>query len=804
MFLATVLLYPCVLAVLCVGAGLLVDRCSGGVLPAPLLLTVGAAAQIALSQVITYLAPIAPATPVAMAVLGALGLLLGWSRMAALARRRRALAWMLALPVLAYALALAPVLLTGRPSFSSFLVLADSAVHMVGADYLIAHGQDYVHLDLHSSYGLLVNGYYNTSYPSGADTLFGGSALLLRLPLIWAFQPFNAFMLATAVGPAWLLARRVGLRGALAGVGALSVTLPALVYGYELVGSVKEITALPMLLTLGCLVALRARWLVGSPRGAIPFALVAAAGVSALGVGFGVWILASVLVLLALAVGELRAGRADPRRLLLLTAAGGLVTLIAAWPTWVNLSASLHVAQTIASTSNPGNLHTPLRKLQLFGIWLRGSYKPPPLHTDLTLTHALIALAGVATVLGAVHIVRSRTYALAGWLAAMLVAWVVIDQNVTTWVGAKTLVLTSPVVVLLAWGAVAALRGSSRRLLSRLAAPLLALILTGGVAVSDAMQYRGSNLAPTARYREMDWLNRHFAGRGPALLTDFDDYALYVLRDLDPSGPDLAATPAALAPAASGYGQPVHLDRVPPAALLRYPLIITRRDPAASRPPAAYRMLWQGAYYQVWERRAGAPAAILHVPLTGSVAAQCRRIEGLARLPGANGRAQLMAAPAPELLRIPLLAASHPSSWGHQRQGLVMRLPGRLSADFRLPAAGVWDVWVQGEIMPTVKLALDGHRLALIGGELSGNSLVPDTAPPHALRLSAGRHRLTVTRASVTLAAGQQGSAVLAAVFLTPAGADPQGQLRAAAPSRWRTLCGARMQWVELVGARAG
>ena len=93
---------------------------------------------------------------------------------------------------------------------------------MMGADFLIRHGQDYAHLDLRNSYGQFINAYYNTSYPSGADTLFGGSAFLLRLPLIWAFQPFNAFMLAIAAGPAWLLARQIGLDGALAALAALT------------------------------------------------------------------------------------------------------------------------------------------------------------------------------------------------------------------------------------------------------------------------------------------------------------------------------------------------------------------------------------------------------------------------------------------------------------------------------------------------------------------------------------------------------------------------------------------------------
>ena len=164
--------------------------------------------------------------------------------MRALARRRRAWRWQPVAPVLAYVLALAPVLLAGRPSFSSYLTLSDSAVHMMGADYLLRHGQEYAHLDLRNSYGQYINDYYNTSYPSGADTLFGGSAFLLGLPLIWAFQPFNAFMLATAAGPrgCWCggwVSTAAGRRWRRS-----RATVPALVYGYELIGSIKEITSL--------------------------------------------------------------------------------------------------------------------------------------------------------------------------------------------------------------------------------------------------------------------------------------------------------------------------------------------------------------------------------------------------------------------------------------------------------------------------------------------------------------------------------------------------------------------------------
>jgi len=795
-FLATVLLYPCVLAVLCAGAGLVVDRCSEGFLPAPLLLSVGAAALIALSQLSTDVPAIAPATPYLMAALALGGFALGWGRAKGLARLLRGHPWPLAASLLVYVIALAPVLAGGRASFSSYMALADSAVHLIGADFLISHGRDFAHLDLHNSYGQFLNNYYNTSYPSGADTLFGGSASLLGLPLIWAFQPFNAFMLALAAGPCWVLARNMRLSGAWAALAALTAVLPALVYAYELFGSIKEIAALPMLLSLGALVVVHRRWLHAAPTRAIPFALVLAAGVSALGLAFGAWALAAAAVLTVLVIDALRSPRR--RSPLALVAVAGLTLLVAAWPTWAELSAALQVAQAIASTGNSGNLHAPLRAVQLFGVWLDGSYKLAPAGAQLLATHLLIALALASALLGTLYLLRIRAYALAGWLALTLLASLAVSQSVTTWADAKTLVLTSPLVVLLAWAGVAALMAAPRRLMLRPAAFALALALAGGVLASDALQYHSSDLAPTARYRELASLNARFAGKGPTLFTDFDEYSMYELRSLDVGGPDFVYPPPALAAAAGGYGDPVNLSRVAPSALLAYPLIVTRRDPAATRPPAAYRLLWQGSYYQAWGRRPGAPAARAHVALAGPRSAQCARIGGVAREAHAAGE-RVVAAEAPQLVGISLDRAKHPARWGHERKGLVMSTQGQLTASFTLPASGRWDVWVQGQIMPAVMLSVDGRRIASIAGQLDGNSLVPNTVPPIEVDLAAGPHSLAVTRPGFSLTPGDGGEAVLDAIFLTPADTDPRGPLRIATPANWQSLCGRAYQWVELL-----
>ncbi len=759
MFVLTTLVYPVVLALLCLGGALLVDRASGGLLPTMLFPAVGLAALIVLSQLSTYITPLAPATPYLLVALALAGLLLGRQRLDALVRVWRTSTWQLLVCPLAYALALAPVLLAGRPTFSSYMALADSAVHMLGADFLIRHGQDYSHLDLHNSYGLFVHNYYGSSYPSGADTLFGGSSFLLGLPLIWTFQPFVAFMLATAAGPVWVLVRRVGLRNGWAAIATLTVTLPSLVYAYELIGSIKEIAALSLILCMGALVVDHRRWLWNGARAVIPFALVVAAGVASLGLAFGAWVFAASLVLAGVALAELRAGRvshgdqggppepdvagasakAGARGLLALFATGLLVLLVAAWPTWTKVSGSLNVAQAIASTANSGNLHSPLRSSQLFGVWLGGSYKLLPTGGALTLTSLLIALVLVLVVVGVGNLVRSHRYALAGWFAGMVIVWLALVGFASTWANAKTLMLTSPAVMLMAWAGIAALRDSR----IRIAASLVAFLVVGGVLCSDALLYHSSNLAPTARYEGLASIDKRFTGRGPTLFTDFDEYSLYELRDMDVGGPDFVYPPPALAVAAGGYGKPVDLNKVVPAALAPYPLIVTRRDPTVLPPSAAYRLLWQDVYYQVWGRVPGG-------------ALPRDRSSGGTRVA--------------RLVKVPLAHTVRPLDWTLSRKGIVMGGAGTLSATFVLAHGGVWELWLKGDVMRALTVGIDGLTLGTLGGQLDGNSLVVNVLTPLRRRLGAGRHTLTISRPGADLAPGDGGAATLAAILLVPGG----------------------------------
>jgi hypothetical protein len=806
MYLLTVVLYPIALALLCTGAGLLVDRVSGSILPGALVPLVGMAALVGLTQLSTWLAWLAPASPGIVAVVAVAGFFAGRVRASRLLARLRAggsAAMQISLTVLAYLIAIAPVLAGGRPSFSAYMVLTDSSIHMVGADYLMSHGFSFAHLDLSNSYGQLVNSYFPTGYPTGADTLFGASAFLLGLPMIWAFQPFNAFALAMAAGPAWLLVRRIGLNGFWAALAALSATVPALVYAYELIASVKEIVALAMLLGIGALIAADTRWLARGARGAIPFALLCAAGISALGLGFGAWVAMS-LVVLALTHRSAIADLARTSRQAAAPLAGMAFTVVLfSLPTWAQASKALSVTQTIASTSDPGNLQQPLRPVQMVGTWLTGSYLSPPHGLAAAATYALVALTVLAAAIGVAHLVIRRRTSLVGWLIGSSVVWLALTAYGTRWVDAKALVLTSPVLILAAWAGVAAVRGASARIGMRVLAPAMATMIAGGVLLSDAIQYHDMPLAPTARYDEMASLNARFAGRGPTLFADFDEYSLYEMRSMDIGGPDFLNVPPALLQTSKGHGHTVDLELAKPAALARYPLVVTRVSPMAFRPPAAYRLLWRGTYYQVWGRIHGAQPAIVAMGLHSSHPVGCRLMGRLAGIARAH-HAQLVADSHPQAIQLGLHRLHHSAGWYPHTVEFVMDGEGRLWSNFSVPRAGVYQLWLQGEAMPALQVKIDGRQVASVGGQVSGNGDSPDPLTPIRVSLRAGQHTLSIVRGGFSLAPGAGSEAYLQAIYFTPAGFEGQQHLQTVSPARWRSLCGARLDWIEVVPSSSG
>ena len=262
---------------------------------------------------------------------------------------------------------------------------------------------------------------------------------------------------------------------------------------------------------------------------------------------------------------------------------------------------------------------------------------------------------------------------------------------------------------------------------------------------------------------------------------------------MDVGGLDFMYPPVGLR-TMKGHGYPVDLDG-PAGGAARistdpHAPRSDRQRAAVGLPPGV-----AGAYYQVWARRPGAPAAIDHLGLSGTARPMLER-----PAIGSGRRVSRCATGRGDATRD-----------GDGRRGRLAHTPtgrtptrprndGRGSDDngVPLPYAGLWKIWLKGQFMPTFSVSVDGHAIASIGGEIDGNPHNPGTAAPLRVTLSAGRHRLTIARGGVYLTPGEGGWAIVHEVFLTPP--TPLTRTRCTSP---RPLNGGRCAAGGSIGSRS-
>jgi hypothetical protein len=447
-----------------------------------------------------------------------------------------------------------------------------------------------------------------------------------------------------------------------------------------------------------------------------------------------------------------------------------------------------------------------LRKLpvsQLSGVWLAGEYRlPVPAGLKGSLTALASAAVFAALIPGVLLALRRRevgSLLIAGVVAlVMLLAF----PRASPYGQGKLLAILAPGVVFVALAFLAGLR-------RRLSAPGLALAgaLALAILASDGFAYGHDQVAPTARIEAIQQTGDHFAGQGPVLWNEFEEYAKFFARAARISVPFEAITPqqVKLRSPTYFYGHYFDLDEELLSFVEGYPIIVTRRSPTASRPPANYRLVYQNKYYLGWRREA-APQVLQHLPEQqiyspyGPVSCPA-----LARiLVGARPGMRLIVASAPQL------AVFNPTSDPHRSGGwtpdptqagaVLTSTAGQAEGVLELPAAARYSVWVQGDFPRKVYVQVDGRTVGWVAGANSTGQWLQAAA----LRLRAGAHRVRIYADGGHRHFGP-GEWPLGPIGTT--GTIGAVALQAQAPERmrtvplaaWRTLCGTQADWVELV-----
>lgn len=788
---------PVVVWLIACGFGLLIERLAHVRLPKPLLIALGFCASILVALgTFTTGAGDAVALPVVA--------LLAVSGFAAAGRgglQRLNAGWPLLAAIAAYLLFNASVIMSGHWTFTAYNLENDSAYEFLLVAHLQAHGTQALgpHAPISTANSAL-SAYLSSGYPLGSQSLLAVVSGLLGVSAAVAWQSFISTMAAIGALACSTLAGRTMNQRLAALMGFVAVSA-ALTYQYALDGAIKEIAVVAVVLCALAVIrhaVLTLRPMVGVTLAAIPIgailAVYSAAGLPYAAAVAGAGALAIVFVHRKV---ELRAA-VRPATL------GAAALAVCALPAMPSFTTFLHVANSGFTGADPaapalGPLLRPLPLSEISGVWLYGDYRlPVPGGTRglITVVAAVLIFALIAPAI--LRAVAAREPGpLMGLLVTALVL-VIVFPRVTPYAQAKLLAIASPFVIVAAAQGLTGFGGRDWRALCALAAAAIGVT----VIASDALAYHDFPVAPTPRLAALQQVGQRLGDRGPVLDSEFDQFAKYFglpARIVD--GPD-APTPIGLAlrQPIDEWDRSFDLDEEQLAFVESFPYVLTPPGPASSRPPSNFQLMYRNDFYDLW-RKASAPQVYAHMPLSGEVSSAgtvgCAALRGFVK--GAKPTERLAVAVPPPAYGYEIANATKRSSGWIAAPNLdnefYTTTPGEAERMIRLPESATYRIWVKGDLPRTVNVTVNGRDV----GSAAGTDTPGGWLAAGSVHLSAGSYELGVARGGGGLGPGNGSmQASIGAVALV-AGQQPE-RVSMLPLGSWRSLCGTRADWVELVG----
>jgi hypothetical protein len=800
-------LVPALVVAASAALGLLLARVTATDLGA-LTLPAGFLAGVAVTSVLLSLGlsgKLSVAAVAALAVAGVLLAVLDVRRRGGLPPIGAAAIWPAAAFVLAYGIALAPIVGSGHSGMLGYQMYDDPAVHITLVENIAQHNARVDHPfqdSFHAATRDLEAGYPLGSY---AWPLFGRVVTGADVFNLWV--PLGAVVLAMMALVAYAILRTLTMPRAFAAAGGTLVGVGYLVYAYHAQGAMKEVL---MPLAVYGAVALAARALE-RPAGRwslIPAAVAATAAIADLGAGGLAWIAPVALAVAGILVWRARRARSyAPLAPLAAPAALGIL---------LGLPIALRTVSFFRASSgrigNPrefANLFGAVPFREAFNIWLAHDYRLSVADAG-SLSELGVWFAGAFCVLGGAWALRRRDFAIPLALLAGFAAVVIITPQSSIYYDAKTYVAVAPALGLATVAGVYGLYrgGRIRRVLGLAAAALLAI----GVVTSDAYVYEGAWVTPQFRFEELAHVADRTRGQGPLLVNDFEEWAPYILRDSRPWVEKGLRSPFKLFryPGNHEPVRPLDLDDYQPQHLETFPLILERKTPYGSRPPANYTQVFETDRYRLWRRAGRAPR--MHVAFgtdgaVGTFPLTCR--SGVPR--GAETRAlfaaarRLHASVRAAVGPSPPIVAVVPKSWVSYRvvplfkPAAFISMIGGSGSGVVDAAPGRYYVWIAGSMGPGVAVWQRSVGQPSYGwvGYASNDMGLPALWQPVGVTELHGRTMVHVswTRRPWWKASSRHPNVIGPLVFTR---ADDRARIVDVPASRASSLCGKRLDWLEL------
>jgi hypothetical protein len=771
-FLLAWVVFTALALVLCAGAGLLVRRAAGAIaVPGVLLLPLGLATLVVVAGILCDAASLAPLAAPALVLIGVAGLLVE-RRSVARAIRRRGHGidgWALAAGCGAWALVAAPIVLSGKPGFTGYAHIVDISYEFDLAAHF-AHSGRHIPAAGTSAYEVVLKKYLGSGYPGGGPWTLGALSNLMPVDLAWLYQPFLALLAAMSGLSIYALLGGLLASRPLRALAGLVAALPNVLYAYVLAGGIKELTMSTfLLLTAALLGVVMTRLRPGRAVLAVPVAFAAAVA------AFSLTALPWLGVLSVGTCGTALVFEKARRSALVACLQMGAIAFVLSLPT---LGAAFKLLPVVSGKGpvDLGNLAAPVPGISAAGVWITGDVRfPAYAHQGLSEVFAVLVL--VLAGFGVLFAVRRRAWNVAWLGAAGAIALYYVAHRYGPWIQFKADCMTSPIAVTLAFAGVAGLLavratrtpeqpggGSRRTLRERLRRPARIAGLLGGLAVAgavlagNALLYHDTTISPYARLSDLQTIGERFAGQGPTLTPDFEEYAEYFLRDDEQdsvvNGPSLELRPGVNRLTEPGGIWAYDLDEFPKPFLERFRTIVMRRNPLASRPPSNYTLAYSSPYYEVWQRAQTAQTVLLHLHFADAAADKQHALcgEALAAARGAGAGVRIAYTLPPHgYVQVDGSNMVLSGSLGADGGTIVATGPGRAVREQPIPASGRYDFFFSGSFGRPVDVYVDGRHVGTAAYQVS----YPDQWTLIATtELSKGVHRIELRRGGISAHAG--------------------------------------------------
>jgi hypothetical protein len=354
-------------------------------------------------------------------------------------------------------------------------------------------------------------------------------------------------------------------------------------------------------------------------------------------------------------------------------------------------------------------------------------------------------------------------------------------------------------------------------------------VLAFGVLWSNTLGYHDATIAPYNRMSELAKIGTLVSGKGPTLINDYEVYAdRHFLGDGAPTEP--AEYRYALLTLSDGAvltkSAEADLDAFPVTTLEQYRSIVVPNSPVESRPPSTYRLVYDGRYYQLYQRPSHPASTIVkHVPLgdqgsypycgnaenaaamslcpiAPAAVESCSKIRSLGRTAAAD-RADLVAYERPEPVVLYGDQTLWPGPWIHNDAAhtLTPNTPGTAVAHIRFGASGTFELWLGGSFSRGFEVSVDGHHVGRVANQVFS---VPGYAPIARITVTKGVHSFSITypHAGLGPGSGDNTFTSLNEIALQPL--SPSPRMVTVIPAHAHKLCGQSLDWIEIVRHGAG